>query len=226
MKKMKYISAFLVVFVLMLGISFPGVSKDVNAAEKVPKLKTLPVSTYLTEQENGFVYYVQIKNVKKTAKVTKVRSSNQKVLTVKYNSYLNCIYYYPKQTGKAVISCVVKQNGKKYKLKTTVFVKKADPFQHIMIDGANVYKAGGEENLYKFYTDEKNVRISFRLNKGWKLKQVYYNYHTDGKVSKNYKYKAGKKIKLKGDYVSVKIDAKNKKGDVYRYLICIYKEPK
>lgn len=226
MKKMKYISIFFVAFALMLSISFLSASKDVSAAEKAPKFKTLPVSTYLSEQEKGFVYSVQLKNVKKNAKVTKVRSSNKKVLTVKYNSYLNCIYYYPKKTGKAVISCMVRQNGKKYRLKTTILVKKADPFQSISIDRENVYKVGGSENLYNLYTDKKNVRIAFQLSKGWKLKQAYYNYHTNGKISKKYKLKNNEKIKVQGDYVSVKIDATNKKGDIYRYLICIYKELK
>ena len=226
MKKIKYISIFFVAFALMLSISFLSASKDVSAATKVPKFKALPVSTYLSEQENGFVYSVQLKNVNKNAKVTKVRSSNKKVLTVKYNSYLNCIYYYPKKAGKAVISCMVRQNGKKYRLKTTIIVKEADPFQSISIEGENIYKIGGSENLYNFYADKKKVCIAFQLNKGWKLKQAYYNYHTDGKISKNHKLKSDEKIKIQGDYVSVKIDATNKKGDIYRYLICIYKELK
>ena len=226
MGKMKYISGFLLALALLLGISFFCMSKDVDAAVKAPKMKESSVSTFLADQGNSFVYSVQIKNLKKDARVTKVRSSNTNVLTVKYNSYLNCIYYYPKNTGKAVISCVVKQNGKKYKLKTTVWVKKADPFQSIEINEENIYKIGGGENLYNLYTGLKKVRVDFQLSDGWKLKQAHYNYHTDGIVSKDYKFKSGEKIEIKGDYVSLKIDVKNKKGDVYRYLICIYKEPK
>lgn len=224
MKRIKHIFVALAAFWLVLSSSLL-MQEKVHAAVKEPKLVKLSISTFLSDRGSSFMYYVDIKNLAGNASVTRVRSSNKNVLTVKYNKGTDCIYYFPQKIGKANISCTVKQNGKTYRLKTAIQVKKGNPFKAIKINGKNMYKHKGRENLLNYYSAKKKVRILFRLNSGWKLKRMYYNYHTSGKMSKNYNLKNGGKVKIKGDYTTVKIDVKNKKGDVYRYLICLhYKE--
>lgn len=221
MKKIKRISLIVLACAIMLGMTF-GMTKDTAAAQKAPKFAKEEVSTFLAKR--SFVYKIKIKNLGSNAKVTKVRSSNKKVLSVEYNQGTNYIKYEPKKVGTAVVSCVIKQNGKTYKLKKTIKVLKANPFKSITVNGKQIYRKNS--NMIAYYSTTKKAKISFELKEGWTLKRMYYNYN-DKKISPNYKMKNGGKIKIKGKgkgkHTSVKIDVKNKDGQVYRYLICLYR---
>lgn len=226
MKKIKRISLILFACAVMLGISF-GMTKDTAAAQKAPKFEKAEISTFLTKPKHSFVYTINIKNLSSDAKVTRVRSSNKNVLTAEYNPNATYIKYTPKRVGTAVVSCIVKQKGKTYKLKQTIRVLKADPFKSITVNGKQVYQKGS--NLIHYFSMAKKVRVSFELKDGWTLKRMYYNYH-DKKMSKNFKMKNGEKIKIKGKgngkHTSVKIDVQNKDGEVFRFLICLYQNSK
>ena len=222
MKGLKRISFILLACAVMIGVSL-GMTKDTLAAQKAPKFEKLEISTFLTKPGHNFINTIEIKNLASKAKVMKVKSSNQDVLTVEYNPGTNYIRYTPKKVGTAVISCRVKQNGKTYKLKKQIKVLKADPFKSITVNGKQVYKK--RSNVVYYYSMTKKANVSFELKDGWTLKRMYYNYH-DKKMSKNFKMKNGEKIKVKGKgkgkHTSVKIDVKNKDGEVFRFVICLY----
>ncbi len=226
MKKMKKFSLMLAAFAVMICASLFMV-KDVEAAAKAPKLVKSKVDVFLVnENANNYYYSVNISNLKEDAVVTSVKSSNTSVFTVGYYNGNSFIQIKPHKTGKAVVSCTVKQNGKTYHLKRTVKVYKGKPIKTVKVNGKKVYKSGS--NCVDFYTPKKNVKISFKLNSGWKIKRLYYNYHNyKGKLmTKNYNIKNGAKIKIgKGSHTSVKIDAVNKKGQIFRYLIMLYYDP-
>ncbi len=226
MKKMKRIFLITVASVLLFGMTL-GMTKDTQAAQKAPRFQKTSISTFLVKPKHSFIYSLKIKNLDSKAKVKKVKSNNKKVLTVEYEPGTNYIKYTPKKEGTAVISCVVKQNGKTYKLKKTIKVLKADPFKSITVNGKQVYQK--RSNVIYYYSMAKKAEVSFQLKDGWTLKRMYYNYH-DKKMSKNYKMKNGEKITIKGKgngkHTSVKIDVKNKKGEVFRFLICLYQNEK
>ena len=108
-------------------------------------------------------------------------------------------------------------------MKKKIKVVKGNPFKSITVNGKPVYKK--KSNVVYYYSMTKKAKVSFQLNEGWTLKRMYYNYH-DKKMSKNYKIKNGDKIKIKGKgkgkHTSVKIDVKNKEGEVFRFLIVLY----
>lgn len=226
MKKIRRIFLILCACAVMIGVSFT-MSKDIQAAQKAPKFQKTDISTFLVKPKHSYIFSLKIKNLDSRAKVKKVRSSNKKVLTVEYKPGTDYIKYTPKKAGTAVISCVVKQNGKTYKLKKTIKVLKADPFKSITVNGKQVYKK--RSNIIYYYSMTKKVKVAFQLKDGWTLKRMYYNYH-DKKMSKNFKMKNGEKIKIKGKgkgkHTSVKIDVKNKDGEVFRFLICLYQNEK
>lgn len=226
MKKMKRISLALVAFAVMIcALLFNA--KDVDAAPKAPKLEKSEIDVFLINQKNGYYYSIDILNLKEDAVVTKVKSSKTKVFEVEYAKGNSYIKIKPKKTGKAVVSCTIKQNGKTYKLKKTITVCKGTPFKSIQVNKKQVYKNG--HNLVHFHTPKKKIKVSFKLESGWKIKRMYYNYHNyKGKlITKNYKMKNGDTIKIgKGSHTSVKIDVVNSKGQVFRYLVMLYYDAK
>ncbi len=224
MKKLKRISTVLAAFAVMLCVSLL-MTKDVDAAAK-PKFEKPKIDVFLVNSGSTYFYSIHILNLADDASVTNVKSSKPSVFTVKYDYGSDYIQIVPVSKGKAVVSCTVKQNGKTYNLKKTIKVCKGNAFKNVKINGKQVYAAG--DNLINLYTPKKNVKVSFKLKSGWKLKRMFYNYHNyKGKLmTKNYKMNNGDKVKIgKGSHTSVKIDVVNKQGEVFRYLICMYYEP-
>ncbi len=226
MKKIKRISVILVALAIMICTSLFA-TKDVNAATKAPKFENSKISVFLVNPDHSYFYSLDIKNLASDAKVTKVKSGNKKVLTVEYTDGKDYIKINPVKTGKAVVSCTIKQNGKTYKIKKTVKVFKGNPYKNVKINGKQVYTNG--HSFVDYHSSKKNVKVSFKLNSGWKLKRMYYNYHNfNGKlITKNYNIKNGDKVKINhnGSHTSIKIDAVNKNGEIFRYLICVYYDP-
>lgn len=223
MKKMKRASLLLATVTIMICTCL-FTAKNVEAAQKAPKFEKAKIDCFVVKNDpKNFFYSLNILNLKDSAVITNVKSNNKKILDTEYSKGNKYIKIVPKKAGKAVVSCTVKQNGKTYKLKKTVSVYKENPFKSIQINKKQVYKKG--YNLTKFYTNKKKVKVSFELENGWKIKRMYYNYHNyKGKVmTKDKKIKNGDTIKIgKGSHTSVKIDAVNSKGQVFRYLVMLY----
>lgn len=173
---------------------------------------------------NRYSNSLNFKNVSKKAVISEVKFSNSSVLMqsgmISENKGISCL---PMKPGTCTVSCSVKQNGKTYKLKCKITVKKANPFKYVKIDKKNIYK-NGAGNLYNHYTTKASVTVSFKLNKGWKVAKLYTNDHnSNGTMSKDKAFKNGGKIKIRKSYSSLKIDVKNSKGEVYRYLILLHR---
>lgn len=227
MKQIKRISLIVIACMVMLGMSV-CMTNDAKASQKAPKFEKNEFFTFLVKQKRSYIYPLNIIHLDSRAKVTKVKSSNNDILTVEYEPGTKYIKYFPKKTGTSVVSCTVKQNGKTYKLKKTIKVLKADPFKSITVNGKQIYRK--KSNVIYYYSMKKNVRVSFELKDGWTLKKMYYNYHQGKKISKNHKMKNGGKLKIKGEgkgkHTSVKIDVQNKEGEIFRFVICLYKHSK
>jgi len=224
MKKFKRISVVMAAIACMVFASV-FIAKDVNAAQKAPKFAKSEIDVFLVnDNSKNYFYSVILLNLEDNAVVKNVKSSNTDVFEAEYFKGVNdYIKIEPKKTGKAVVSCSVKQNGKTYNLKKTIRVYQGNAFKNIKVNNKQIYQNG--RNCVNFYTPKKSVKVSFKLKSGWKIKRMFYNYHNyKGKLmSKNYKMKNGDKIKIgKGSHTSVKIDAVNKKGQVFRFLIMLY----
>lgn len=223
MRKIKQISLVLTAVVVMMA-TFLFTAGNVEAAQKAPKFEKAQIDCFLEKKDlKNYFYSVNILNLKDNAVVTKVKSGNKEIFDTEYRKGNKYIKIIPKKTGKAVVSCTIKQNGKTYKLKKKITVYKGNPFKSILVNDKPVYKKG--YNTARFYTPAKKVKVSFELKDGWKIKRVYYNYHNykGKKMTKNYKIKNGDTIKIgKGSHTSVKIDVVNSKGRVYRYLVMLY----
>lgn len=175
-------------------------------------------------KDRSFNNWFGLKNTAENAVVSEVRVTNN-LLRIDGLPDRSGIRFYTTGTGSGTVSCKVRQGGKTYTVKCRVTVKKADPFKYVKIDGKKVYDKG-KNNLCNYITAKKTAKISFKLNKGWKVKQLYTNEHDGnaGTMSEKKAFQNGKKVAVrqeKGCYTSVKLDVVNKKGEVYRYLICL-----
>lgn len=223
MKQLKRLMVIVFVLVFMCSTLLVP-SKEVWAAKaKKPVFEKSSV-VFFYGGTRSYSNSLEFKNVSKKAVISSVRFSNPAVL--KQSGMINenkGIYCIPVKPGTCTVSCSVKQNGKTYKLKCKVTVKKANPFKYVKIDGKNIYKMGAG-NLYEHYTAKASSVVSFKLNKGWKVAKLFTNDHnSNGTMSKDKVFKNGGRVKIKKSYSSVKIDVKNSKGEVYRYLILLHK---
>lgn len=148
------------------------------------------------------------------AKVTNLKSSNKKVLTVSWSKkYPSTIVVKLKKTGKAVVSFDVVYNGQKTSLSTKVTVKK-------YVNPCAVFKVGNKNYTSKFkrdadfYTSHKGTpkrKVYIKAAKNWKIESIYYYNYPDYKV-KPIKSKSNVRFSAKkGGYAYIQVQFKNKK---------------
>lgn len=225
----RWISGILVFALLCtLFVVMPG-EQTFAAGKKKPAFEQTKRTLFLGN-ESSYTEILSFTNVSTKAKVTNIKFSDPAVLK-QGDLYQNNqgIYCRTLKTGKCTVSCKVKQGGKTYKLSMTVTVKKANPFSYVKIDGKNVYQGGTSKLCGHYTTSKSSVKVSYKLKSGWKLKKMYSNYHYKDAstgmytMTKDKTVKNGGKVSLKKEYTSVKIDVQNSKGEVYCYLITLYK---
>lgn len=210
--------------IFVFGLLFLMQEQTVEAAK--PKFQEEKVTLFVAK-EKTYIPVFKLKNVSSGAQIINVKCSNSKVLK-KYGLYKKNqgIYCKVLKKGSCTITCKIKQGDKQYTIKCKVTVNEADPFKTIEIEGKNIYDKG-KDNLKVYFTKAEKVKIKYNLKKGWKLKRMYYNYHT--KFGKTYKIsdkmntKNNKKVPVRSNgYTSVKICVENSKKQVYQYMILLY----
>ena len=129
-------------------------------------------------------------------KITKLKSSNTKVLTVKKIDNYSGIMITPKKAGKSTITFKATKGSKTYSYKCVVKVMKYEnPVKTLKIGSKN-YASKFSKMDYIDLDGKKNYegKLSIKTNKNWK---VTYILIYDAKTDKVKEYKNNKKIKLK-----------------------------
>lgn len=153
-------------------------------------------------------------DVTENAKVTKVTSSNTKVLKVKKVSGDNVysqIQLTPVKAGKSTVNVTYKFDGKTYTTKATYQVQKNHPLKSIKVNGKTVNL---KKQPYSIgYMNYKKGTISFKAtaSSDWKIKSIEY---FDTTANKTKSMKNGASVKVpKGGTTYVNILLKSKKSN-------------
>lgn len=163
-------------------------STEVQAAVRVPK-QTVEYFRPITSNE----FYIKIPGMKKSQKITSLKSSNNKVAAIVGGGYyesekMGSIGYAGLKPGSATIS--FKIGGKKYKTKVTI-KNYTNPVKTLSLTGVT---ANGKKNFASL-TDKRsfggygsdpklnttktivNPKLHIVAKKGWKIKTVIWGPH-------------------------------------------------
>ncbi len=171
MKQLKKgISALLVL--AMVISAFIVRPLEVNAEEKPSVFSEDYCEYYFPDMS---IKSAHISGLKKDAKVS-LKSSNKKVVSVKYDKKNNTVLMSPKKAGKATIICKIKQNGKTYtsKCKWTL-LKYQNPFVKYKIGSKDYTKKFNKTNncSIKINYKGKAQKLEIKMKKGYKITQLY-----------------------------------------------------
>lgn len=158
-----------------------------------------------------------IGNLKSNAVISDLKTNNSKVtiyagresvyLSVKgKNVNGRTIYSKLKDGDKAKVTFTVKQNGKKYKLQTTVkFKDLPNPVKSLRVGGKSISKYSLVSGAYKFTMSKpKTAKVSVKvgLKPGYKLTALYAVYFKEGaQKGSQIKFSNGGLVPLKKDGV-------------------------
>lgn len=207
MKKLKKSISLLFVFAMVISM-FTVQPLGVSAAEK-PSVDLGKECYYYFPPMTGS-YGKMINGLKKNAKVT-VKSSNKKVVSVKYDKTMKMVCISPKKIGKAVITCKIKQNGKTYTSKGTYTVLKyKNPFAKCKIGSKDYTKKFDKYNSCAVKMSKKTQKLQIKMKKGYKITEIKGIKNSD---ASEVKIKNGSKIKT-SDYMYIFCSFKDKKGNI------------
>lgn len=160
----------------------------------------------------------------------KVTSSNDAVIEAEYivydkKNYDNgALFMTANKTGTTEITVKVKTKSKTSTYKTTVkVVKYKNPIKKIKIGKKNLTKKFNKSINYNCFDEiKKNDIISIKLKKGWKIKDIEWNYsyYINGSYKTKYrKVKNGGKINIPKDSMpTLNIRVYNKKKNLFQDL--------
>ena len=181
---MKKLLSWMLALLLIAGIAMPLIPATAVAEEHPEGIGYIPDSTvvYMKSPAEFYLYYdgASVKDIKK------LKSSNTAVATVKkykdpYSSDTIIIKITPKKVGKTTVSFSLKYEGKTYKYKMQVNVRKyVNPFKSFKI-GKTRYEEYLDKAAHTSAINAhiplkktlKNQKMSFKLKDGWKLQEIY-----------------------------------------------------
>lgn len=233
---MKKVSAKVLTMLLAVAFVLIAVPVKAQAAVNPPKQITI----YANSTKNIYSWNsFDLPGIKKTAKITSVKSSNNKVVKpvriskseskyeeisldksyandYKSSGYSRGISFIAFKTGSATIS--YKIDGKKYSTKIKVLPYKNVVKKFTIAGGKNLaskYKECTYASDKAFTSDKKNVKIDVSAISGWKVTSIEVSNNTSGKSIRMSNYSHPK--------TSISYNAGNiKKGDncsIYVYLV-------
>jgi Bacterial Ig-like domain (group 2). len=203
MKQLKRSISALLVLAMVIS-SFIVRPLEVNAEEKPSVFFEDYCEYYFPDMSTKST---TISGLEKDAKVS-LKSSNKKVVSVKYDKKSNTVLMSPKKAGKATITCKIKQNGKTYtsKCKWTL-LKYQNPFAKFKIGSKDYTKKFNKTNNCSIKISYKARKLEIKMKKGYKITRLYkrpYLYMWE-------KIKNGRKIKI-GSNEGIIIYFKDKEG--------------
>ena len=188
MKSTKKKLSLLLVMALMASIVSIQPMK-IQAATK-PSLTAENYALTLVKSDNYYdnACYIPIQNFPKNGKITKVTSSNPKVVKASVAEYSNStIELYVKKTGKATVKVKIKAGKKTYNLKCSVVVRNyVSPISSLKI-GNKQYKSSVSKLDYFSIKYKKNskYKISVKCKKNWQLTHIGFFEGSKYKTIKN-----------------------------------------
>ena len=153
----------LICLVFFLHFSPLKINAASNAAPTIAKKIVCYECKYDTQ--------ITLKNMG-NGKITSIKSSKPSIVNVDRVGKDN-FYYMAYEAGKSQITIKVKKNKKTYTLKTNVEVKVAQPLKYLKVDGKNIYSTK-EKGFFGVIDKKKKHKISWKLQKGWKLVSAKY----------------------------------------------------
>lgn len=186
MKKIYKLVAVLMMSGLILGLACMGGVKVQAASPKVNNNLNL----YLYKDQPEYSKIVYIENPVANGKITKLKNSNSKVVTVKAMNPYGILQMQPKKVGTSQIT--FRYAGKTFVQKVTVD-KYANPCKSFKIGKTNYTKNFNKSRHFNHNGRKKDIRekISIVPNKGWKLGKIEVVTMSEGrkKVKNNSKIK-------------------------------------
>lgn len=163
--------------VLLVSVFFV-VPTQIQAAEN-PSLtsKSYNLTYFKSKDLNGNTTYVPIRNFPKNGKITKVTSSNTKVVKVSVSENMsNTIKLVAIKAGKETVSVKVKAAKKTYNLKCAVFVNNYEnPVSSLKLGNQQYKTLLKDKNCFNIkYKKNSKYKVSVKCNKNWKLQHIGY----------------------------------------------------
>ncbi len=119
----------------------------------------------------------------------------------------------PKKAGTTTLSITVKCNGKKkvHKVKLKV-VQYKNPFKTLKIGNKNYEKKLVNKKIFYISKPKKNknVKLSFKMKKGYEISTIYYHYIKKDGSSGLEILKNGQRFKLRKNSVFIQISYRKK----------------
>jgi len=152
------------------------------------------------------------------AKITKVTSSNPKVLTAKCGKSATSLKLTGKKPGKSTVTLQYTYKGKKYTTKNTYIVDKP-PIASLLVNGKKVKLT--DVNGYDLRKYKKSgITLKLVPTKGWKVASVEY-YDDAGEESQNVKNGAKLAVSKAGQYYWNVTLKNNKTKKTFYYAVGI-----
>jgi len=189
------------VFVMIMCLVPPV---DAQASSKKPTLaKTREMTYYPKTSVYWNQSYLELLQNNKSVKgwtISRIKSSNTKVLTVKKSSVKNSsgVEITAKKAGKAVVSFRAKKGKNTYSYKCTVTVRKyTNPIKTLKLGNKN-YRSQFANYDYFNLNSKKTVKgkLTVSAAKGWKLKEIQL-YNSKTQKAKTIKNKSTVSLKNK-----------------------------
>lgn len=216
LKMTRLLKTFLWVLLFMAGLNLGGMKTLAAAKPSCARTKTVYYQKQNvknpTTQERYVAYDLRgteeicVQNVSSKAVISNIKSSNSHIGTYvdptekRIFLYVNSTKKALKNGEKAVISFIVKQNKKSYRLSCTVtfrpdFVKSAKIGN---LDITRKLNHSQYPGFLSLKTTQKKAKIKFTLPSDYKIVNIYYNYKGEitGPV-----WKTAKKVKNGGTLV-------------------------
>jgi len=189
----KKLMLVLSVLMLIMGMAFAAQAKT---AAKPTIAKKVVVYARKTNMENvlfrdGYKradadgpaasYNLPVENFTSGATITNVKVANKKVgvYSSSYNLTQHTCYVDLKGFGRTKITFTVNQGGKKYKLSTTLIIKKApSPLKKLTIDGKDYTKKLNGASVIEIPVTKTSVKVAYKWKNG-------FEYHTVSVTNRN-----------------------------------------